>query len=162
MVVFVSKEIPAEKCGFPRGEIFRIDPVVAGSLVLNPHRGEAIAQREKKIVMIEVTCAVKLVGLPYEFAMNIQNLGWHRKEFRTIRHNVQSDSGTAAGIEVNLVEMLTGNNRGICKGLERDRLESDHAIRCCRRIQSGSELPACRELQPGFNLHLPRVVAGGV
>ena len=104
-------------------------------------------KRQQKIVVVEVARAVQLVGLAHQVPMDLENLRIHLEKLRLVRHDVERDARTAAGIEIDLLEILAGKHRRIDQRFERHRLESRQVPFVEARFERRAELPAFRKLR---------------
>ena len=55
-------------------------------MMLDTGPREPVAERQQKIVVIEVTGTVKLVCLPHQFAVDLKDLRTHFEELRLVRY----------------------------------------------------------------------------
>ena len=125
--VLVSQKIFADKACGPCREIAAAHAIIAGALVLNAGRSEAIAYRDEEIVVIEMPGAEQFVGLHDQVAVNLQNLRRDLNLCRLVPHDVERNARTAAGIKIVLPHVLACEQRAVDHRLPRCGLEPDNA-----------------------------------
>src|SRR5688572_29753321 len=131
-------------------------------MVLDTGCGKPVAQGQQKVIVVEVARSVELVRLPHQLAMDLEDFGADFEKLRFVCHHVEGDAGTAARIEVELLEMLPRIDRGINQRFKRDGLKNRHIVFCRSHVKGRAKLPALRKLETGFNLNLSREMAGRI
>src|SRR5262245_34630292 len=103
-----------------------------------------------------MTRTVELVGLPHQLAVGLENLGIDLKKLGLVRHHIQCDPRAAARIEIDLLEILSGNHRRVRQRLERDCLEYRDGTRCRSTLERSRKLPAFGKFEARLHLNLAR------
>ena len=124
----------AEKAG-PRA-------VLARALMLQADAAEVIADREEKIVVVEVPRAEQLPGLAHEPAVRLHLRGRGRQLLGRVRKHVEGHGHRRAGVEVEPREVAAGEHGGVHQHLERHGREAHRGARGRAVAEGRRELPA--------------------
>ena len=127
--------------------------------MLEADAAHVVAEGQQEVIVIVVVRAVEFVGLLHESAVRFELLRLDLQQIRAVGHDVQMNRRGAARVEVQALEIASGEHRRIHQRVERYRLERGNAGAACGGLQCSRELPALRETNAGLHHDLPRKIA---
>ncbi len=111
-------------------------------MVLQPEKGNVVAQRVEEVVLAVVTRPERRAGFPDELRVMLLDLSRHLDRFRAVGRDVDQMTRRDLGRERDRAKVASGDDRRVDERHDRGRLELDDPARLPRDRKRGAVLPS--------------------